>query len=523
MPTPFDDPLMQPPPVMGAPAFGAQPSMMPALTQPPMATPPFVGPQGPQMPTFNPRPMPNPGMAQGGGAPNFMKGMLPILAAVMAGGKDPRAIGEGLAAFQKGRSLKQAERENQQDRTMREERERAEFYGRMIQNAQQFDDPVAFEQWRHAIAPMAELYNIPLDSVVFNSDKADKKKQSAIVSALDKMEGKNPDLVQRDDFRIVTPEYPDGVPARMARGWRGEAVGASGPIKPPASGFKANTPAEMRVAAYAKAQGKRVEDLTVEELDQAKGEGGSEGASDFDRHLQRHYAAVVEQLGRPLTKAEKVSEELKARKSFNQVDDKPADPLLQEIRALTASNLRNAKLSPAQESAARALADDFTRDTKDYQVRLDSLLTMREVMTAPSAAGDIALVFAFMKLQDPNSAVRETEYANAQNAAGVPERIRNLYNKLKDGEFLSESQRKDFLGQSQNIFRAARSKYQITRSSYEKKAQMRGIDPQYVITDYDALLGAGDSPAGAKATVDPKAATSALSELERRRAARGGK
>lgn len=46
------------------------------------------------------------------------------------------------------------------------------------------------------------------------------------------------------------------------------------------------------------------------------------GASDFDRHLQRHYAAVKAKLGRDLTPDELVQEELKARKAYQQIDDR---------------------------------------------------------------------------------------------------------------------------------------------------------------------------------------------------------
>ena len=36
-----------------------------------------------------------------------------------------------------------------------------------------------------------------------------------------------------------------------------------------------------------------------------------------------------------------------------------------------------------------------------------------------TAAGDLSAIFAFMKMLDPGSVVREQEFANAQNAAGA--------------------------------------------------------------------------------------------------------
>lgn len=57
----------------------------------------------------------------------------------------------------------------------------------------------------------------------------------------------------------------------------------------------------------------------------------------------------------------------------------------------------------------------------------------------------IALVFKFMKALDPQSVVRESEFSTAENSAGVPESVRNIYNKLKNGEKLGEEQIKQFI------------------------------------------------------------------------------
>jgi len=57
-----------------------------------------------------------------------------------------------------------------------------------------------------------------------------------------------------------------------------------------------------------------------------------------------------------------------------------------------------------------------------------------------------------MKMLDPGSVVRESEFATAANAAGVPDRIRNQFNRVRTGERLAEKQRADFLNQAGKIF-----------------------------------------------------------------------
>lgn len=69
----------------------------------------------------------------------------------------------------------------------------------------------------------------------------------------------------------------------------------------------------------------------------------------------------------------------------------------------------------------------------------------------PSAAGDISLIFGYMKLLDPGSVVREGEFATAQNAGSVPQSIYAAYNRALNGERLAPDVRNDFVNQAKNL------------------------------------------------------------------------
>jgi hypothetical protein len=81
---------------------------------------------------------------------------------------------------------------------------------------------------------------------------------------------------------------------------------------------------------------------------------------------------------------------------------------------------------------------------KQYQLASGQLDQMREVKDLGTAAADIGMIFMFMKALDPTSVVREGEQATAQNATGVPDRIRNLYNNILSGNRLNATQRAEF-------------------------------------------------------------------------------
>lgn len=140
----------------------------------------------------------------------------------------------------------------------------------------------------------------------------------------------------------------------------------------------------------------------------------------------------------------------------------------------------------AQEQQLRT---QYLGQTKDYRDVRDAYSRVISATDNPSAAGDLALIFNFMKMLDPGSTVREGEFATAQNAAGVPERVRNSWNKAVNGERLSEPQRQDFLNQAKGLYGKAKSQRDATRTSYVKMAsQYPGLDPNRVLMD-DAMAG----------------------------------
>lgn len=104
----------------------------------------------------------------------------------------------------------------------------------------------------------------------------------------------------------------------------------------------------------------------------------------------------------------------------------------------------------------------------------------------PSAAGDLALIFNYMKMLDPGSTVREGEFATAQNSAGVPTRIQAQYNQILNGQRLAPEQRQDFIGQASGQYEAQNKLQKQVDSKYISLAKKAGIDPEDVLVNFDA-------------------------------------
>ena len=129
------------------------------------------------------------------------------------------------------------------------------------------------------------------------------------------------------------------------------------------------------------------------------------------------------------------------------------------------------------------LRKEFTAQSSEFS---DALLGFEKVQNAamskkPSGASDIALVFGYMKVLDPNSVVREGEFATAANAGGVGETIRNYYNKIIEGTLLTDKVRKQFVSSARTQFQPYLTKQQAREDSFTGLTNSYGLDASKVV------------------------------------------
>jgi hypothetical protein len=139
------------------------------------------------------------------------------------------------------------------------------------------------------------------------------------------------------------------------------------------------------------------------------------------------------------------------------------------------------KESKEKEESTKKLESDLRKEinadpeTKKFFEIKNMYSNVEQAAKKPTAANDLALIFSYMKILDPTSTVRETEFANAENAAGVDDRIRNMYNKVKLGTRLSDDQVGDYKVSAGRIKDAQLKQQSYLDSRYATIAQR--IDP----------------------------------------------
>lgn len=124
----------------------------------------------------------------------------------------------------------------------------------------------------------------------------------------------------------------------------------------------------------------------------------------------------------------------------------------------------------------------------------------------PSAGGDLALVYSFMKTMDPGSVVKEGEFKAAANAAGLSDRIATSFGKVDNGEILSPAQRQDLASQARVMRDNNRRRAEAVAKSYGELAARAGFAPADVLGEWAA------APAPETAAM-PAAPTKPVSEM----------
>ncbi len=180
-------------------------------------------------------------------------------------------------------------------------------------------------------------------------------------------------------------------------------------------------------------------------------------------------------------------------------DELEAARSLAEATRVTKTSEQNLKTEEGLRKEVNTLLKDF------FQVA-DANARVNAAGTNPSAAGDLALIFNYMKILDPGSTVREGEFANAQNSASVPLRIRGMYNSIVNGERLSGPQRQDFLDRAESLFKAATEEATKTANSFERIATNANVNVENVLATFRERSQQTDQPAiQTQSTVSPEA------------------
>jgi len=144
-----------------------------------------------------------------------------------------------------------------------------------------------------------------------------------------------------------------------------------------------------------------------------------------------------------------------------------------------------ADIAATKETFDRAskLRGEIAKASTDFRKQEGAWTRVQASAVDPSPAGDLALIFNFMKVLDPGSTVREGEFAQVGAAGNLPTQAQRFFDQWATGQKLTSGQRKDVVDRAGKLFNAAE------KSNKRDVRRFVSIGKQFGVTK-DNLLGA---------------------------------
>jgi len=145
----------------------------------------------------------------------------------------------------------------------------------------------------------------------------------------------------------------------------------------------------------------------------------------------------------------------------------------------------------AKPTTVLSLRTQFRQESKTFTDTTEAFQRILSSAKEPSAAGDLALIFNFMKVLDPGSVVRESEFKNAEQSdaffskQGVPNFIIRARGKAIAGKRLTDTQRNDFVGRARELFGGQQQLQNQRIANFSRLAQSLNVDPSLVISQFE--------------------------------------
>jgi len=136
------------------------------------------------------------------------------------------------------------------------------------------------------------------------------------------------------------------------------------------------------------------------------------------------------------------------------------------------------------------LRKEFTgrKEVQDFTTVLPQVASAMEIARNPKATGadDLNLIYAFGKVMDPGSVVREGELALASATGSWAQNLEGAISKLQSGERLPTEVRRNLVESMRRRGVELARSYNLQRRDYQGRAQRFGFKPEDVVGEHPA-------------------------------------
>jgi len=166
-----------------------------------------------------------------------------------------------------------------------------------------------------------------------------------------------------------------------------------------------------------------------------------------------------------------------------------------------AQQAQDAANPQTQAKGANELRDEYTKLTGDFRTVQDAYAKIQ--MAGKTGQGDMALLYGYMKILDPGSVVRESEFATAARSGSLPQQIQGWATRVINGERLPDAVREGFKAEAANVYKAQSEGYANLQKQYRDLAIRRGVKPEDVVIPFQYQAPTGGGGGGGATGRDP--------------------
>lgn len=124
---------------------------------------------------------------------------------------------------------------------------------------------------------------------------------------------------------------------------------------------------------------------------------------------------------------------------------------------------------------------------KNYLIATQQFAWILSTLWQESWPWDIASVFQFMKILDPSSVVRETEFATAASSSWILDRVTSLQilKKAESGQILTPKQRQQFAQIAKVLFENRKKAFDQRAIKFIRLSKEAWVNPRSVVLDFE--------------------------------------
>jgi hypothetical protein len=149
-------------------------------------------------------------------------------------------------------------------------------------------------------------------------------------------------------------------------------------------------------------------------------------------------------------------------------------------------------------ASIRARAEDETGIRKEfnslpevtkYKAAIPAHRAVVEAAKSNNAQADINLIYGLAKLYDPESVVREGEYATIANSQSIPEWLKGWAQRIAGGGKLTTETKKQIVQQANQRLDTFKAAYDTADQGYRGVVTRRGLKPENVLIPVGGVAG----------------------------------